>query len=114
ALASRGSPITQSAAANTAPIGWQRTFIRREKKGRGIIPVQIRCLTTVREASGADLTAPPHDLVLQPGRGNDEQGCQDEPEQRVEPDQGDVKAAKGEANPDRAQRAVCLHVRSSR
>ena len=59
-----------------------------------------------RLRSGADLLPAAHDVVLEPGHRDDEQRRQEEAEQGVQPDQGDVEAAKAEADPDRAQRTM--------
>src|SRR5215212_344727 len=51
--------------------------------------------------------------VLQPGERNEEKRRQDEAQQRVDPDQGDVKAAEAETSPEDAERAVSFQGKCS-
>jgi tRNA(Ile)-lysidine synthase len=86
---------------------------RREKR-TGIFPVlaviqfeSIRRGRERRAASGLPRATPPlSEAILQPRRRYDEQRGENEAEQRIQPDQRDVKAAEAEADPKCSERTV--------
>jgi hypothetical protein len=83
----------------------QNRRIRLEKKDGERSPSKSTSSAT-HKSSGADLCLPARYLILNPRGGNDEQRGEKEPEQRIQPDQRDVKATEAESHPDRAQRTV--------
>jgi hypothetical protein len=54
------------------------------------------------------LRFPPRHQVLQPRQRKNEQRCEHVTQKKVDPDQGCVKRAQTQPNPQRAQRSMCL------
>jgi hypothetical protein len=80
--------------------------LQPQKKGRGSVPVPLCAKNS--QPSGPDPVPAIEKVVLEPGERDDEQRREEKAEQRVQPDQRHVKAPEREANPDRAQRAMCF------
>ena len=79
---------------------------RPKKNGRETNPVRSAMWRAAAKSSAGRLLSPASDRVHQPRCRNDEQRGEDEPEQRVQPDQGDVEQTEADADPKDAQRTV--------
>src|SRR5690349_23272722 len=101
--------VRQSRHGRTGSWAGSRGASRRKRKGRSTCCSLIAHPTCTLRRLLAVVAALLE--VHQPGHWNDEQRCQEEPEERIEPDQRDVEAAQPDADPQNGQWSLTFHAR---